>query len=369
MQQNDDPPKAALFHGTDLPWSFVAIDETLKNDDCAVIKAEACTLCSSDIHTVMGRRVSPTPSVLGHEAIGRVIKLPSEWTFKDVNGEPLGIGQRVVWGVAASCGQCLFCENSLTQKCTKLVKYGHNVHQTGQTPRGGFSERIEIVRGTPVVGLSKEIPAAMACLAACAGSTVAAALRMAGDMRQKHVLVYGGGVLGVIACRMSKSLGAENVICIEPDQIRRQRAIPFGATHAMDPKSDDLNQILKSLAHGGFGADYAFEFSGATSAFESAINSVRTGGKIVLAGAVFPADAIAIEPEQIVRRMLTIQGLHNYSAIDLQSAVAFLEAEFRESPDVWEMLAGESFPIDEIQLAFEWAAANSGVRAIISMQK
>jgi alcohol dehydrogenase len=369
MQQNVDPPKAALFHGTGLPWTFVAIDDAMRNDDCAIIEAEACTLCSSDIHTVMGRRVSPTPSVLGHEAIGRVVKLPSEWTLIDVQGKPIEIGQRLVWGVAASCGQCLFCQNVITQKCTKLVKYGHNVHQAGQTPRGGFSERIEIVRGTPLVALSDEIPASMACLAACAGSTVAAALRIAGNIRQKHVLVYGGGVLGVIACRMSKSLGAVSVICIEPDESRRQRAITFGATHAIDPKSEDLNQALKALTNDGFGADHAFEFSGATSAFESAIHSVRTGGKIVLAGAVFPAGAIAIEPEQIVRRMLTIQGLHNYSAIDLQSAAAFLESEFRGSPELWEMLAGKSFPIDEIQQAFDWAAANSGVRAIISMQK
>jgi len=94
---------------------------------------------------------------------------------------------------------------------------------------------------------------------------------------------------------------------------------------------------------------------------------LRTGGRFLLAGAVFPAGQVAIEPEQIIRRMLTIQGLHNYAGVDLESAVAFLEAEFQSAPALWAGLIGESFPLNEIDSAFAWAARNPGVRAVISM--
>ena len=369
MNPNSKTLKAALFHGAGQPWTIITISDTNFNEDRAIIETEACTVCSSDIHTVMGRRGGPTPSVLGHEAIGRVWKLPDSWTLKDVEGRPCAIGQRLVWGVAASCGECLFCQNAIPQKCQRLVKYGHHRYTMGETPRGGFSQCVELVEGTPVVGLSDAIPAGMACLAACAGATVAATLRMAGGQNGQQILVYGGGVLGAIACRMAKSLGADLVICIEPDPLRRERALVFGADHAMDPSDLSIDDKLKSIAHDGLGADQALEFSGSGTAFASSMRAVRTGGMIVLAGAVFPAGSIEIEPEQIVRQMLTIRGVHNYSAIDLQSATAFLESEYRKFPEIWLMLAGESFAIDEMEKAFAWAAKSPGVRAIISMKK
>lgn len=358
--------KTAIYHGHGRPFEIqeIAIDTAT---DCAIVRTEACTLCSSDLHTVSGRRVSPTPGVLGHEAIGHVLQLPSSWELKDTAGNPIKIGQRVVWGVAASCGQCLFCQDGIPQKCISLVKYGHCVHQSNAIPRGGLSDLVEIVRGTPVTCLSNEIPAGMACLAACAGATVAAAVRLSGSFQLKSAVILGGGVLGVIACRMAKKTGAAMVICVEPDEARRARAIAFGADLAIDPADNEAENKIKSHCNHGLGADIALEFSGSNAAFETGLKVLRTGGRFLLAGAVFPAGKVAIEPEQIIRRMLTIQGLHNYAGVDLDSAVAFLEAEFQSDPSSWASLTGESFQLNDIDNAFAWAAKNPGVRAVVSM--
>jgi hypothetical protein len=62
-----------------------------------------------------------------------------------------------------------------------------------------------------------------------------------------------------------------------------------------------------------------------------------------------------------------IRGLHNYSAVDLQSAVAFLELEFRTNPALSASLTGKHFPLEKIEMAFDWAASNTGIRAVISM--
>lgn len=129
--------KTAVFHGHGQPFEIHEIAIPAENDS-AIIRTEACTLCSSDLHTVSGRRISPTPGVLGHEAIGHVLQLPRTWELKDTAGNPIEIGQRIVWGVAASCGQCLFCHDGIPQKCTSLVKYGHCVHQPNAIPRAGF---------------------------------------------------------------------------------------------------------------------------------------------------------------------------------------------------------------------------------------
>lgn len=358
--------KTAIYHGIGQPFEIQEIAIEPEGDQ-AIIRTEACTLCSSDLHTVTGRRTSPTPGVLGHEAIGHVLQLPKTWQLLDTAENTIEIGQRIVWGVAANCGDCIFCQNDIPQKCVKLLKYGHCIHRPDTIPKGGLSELVEIVKGTPVTKLSNEIPAGMACLAACAGATVAAAVRLCGKFNARSVLVLGGGVLGVIACRMAKKAGAANVICIEPDAHRRQRAILFGADMVVDPTDVHTESIIKSICNEGHGADIAMEFSGSNAAFETGLRVLRTGGHFLLAGAVFPAGKVAVEPEQIIRRMLTIQGLHNYAPVDLQSAVAFLEDEFKFSPQLWAGLTGQTFELTEIDSAFAWAAKNPGVRAVISM--
>jgi putative phosphonate catabolism associated alcohol dehydrogenase len=366
MLTNQKIMKTAIFLGHGQPFEIREIASEIISEN-AIIETEACTLCSSDLHTVSGRRTSPVPGVLGHEAIGQIVYLPKTWELCDVAGNQLRIGQRVIWGVAASCGNCIFCQNEIPQKCVNLIKYGHCHHNAGSVPRGGLSQLVEIVKGTPLVALSDEIPAGIACLAACAGATVAAAIRLCGEFHLKSVVVTGGGVLGVVACRMAKSLGAKAVVCTEPDKNRRTRALEFGADLAIDPREDDAHNQIKLKCNDGAGADYVMEFSGSNAAFETGLAVLRTGGTILMAGAVFPSGSVAIQPEQIIRRMLTIRGLHNYTAVDLQTAVAFLELESRTNPELWASLMGEQFPLEKIEMAFDWAARNPGVRAVISM--
>lgn len=358
--------RLCIFEGVNSPLSVIN-NEALLSPDQALVRTEACTLCSSDLHTVTGRRISPAPSVLGHEAIGHVEQLPQGWTLTDVTGHPIKQGQRIVWGVAASCQECLFCRSGIPQKCLKLLKYGHSVHQPGAVPKGGLSERVEIVRGTPVVSLSDTIPAGVACLSACAGATVAAVIRQCGALSGRSVLVMGGGVLGAIACRMAAVSGASLVICVEPDQMRRDRSSRFSANEVIDPQQENALSQIRNLANAGLGIDFALEFSGANAAFRLAMESLRTGGSLILAGAVFPAGPVEIDPEQIVRRMLKIEGMHNYAPMDLHAAVQFIEQDYCNSPAIWNELIGETFSLGDVSLGFDWAIGNPGRRAVISM--
>ena len=66
------------------------------------------------------------------------------------------------------------------------------------------------------------------------------------------------------------------------------------------------------------------ELSGAASSVASAIAVAAVGGRVVLAGSVATTPAVPVDPEDVVRRMLTVTGSHNYAAVDLREAVAFL---------------------------------------------
>ena len=53
--------------------------------------------------------------MLGHEACVEIVD------HKRANSD-LKIGDRVTFSIADSCGNCEFCLNDLSQKCTKLFK-------------------------------------------------------------------------------------------------------------------------------------------------------------------------------------------------------------------------------------------------------
>jgi len=189
-------------------------------------------------------------------------------------------------------------------------------------------------------------------------------LRLAGHVQGRHVGVIGGGVLGCIACAMANENGAASVTCVEPDPVRRDRALAFGASQSLDSAEPDFETRLKS-ANEGLGIDVCLEITGANPAFEAALKSLRIGGTVVLVGAVYPAGPVGISQEDIVRRMLTLKGLHNYAPIDLKAAVDFLQAISKKDPALWADLFGPEFALEDVAIAFDWAAENPGVRAVV----
>ena len=100
-----------------------------------------------------------------------------------------------------------------------------------------------------------------------------------------------------------------------PVKERLQLAQQFGA-HVTLLANDSPESLADTIAQGtdGHGPDVILEFSGAPTAVTSAIRLCRIGGRIVLVGSVFPTDPVTVEPEQLVRRMLTVQGVYNLQA-------------------------------------------------------
>ena len=131
------------------------------------------------------------------------------------------------------------------------------------------------------------------------------------------VVVFGLGMLGLTACAWLDALGATVVACDVSDT-RLSQAVRFGARHLAKP--DALTELARSLTNGR-GADVTLELSGSPHASAAALDILRTGGTVVWAGTVSPTDPVPVAPETIVRRCLTITGVHNYDPADLVAAV------------------------------------------------
>lgn len=347
---------AMVFTGAGLPLERREFDIPEPQADEMLVRVLGCTLCGSDLHTFEGRRSVAVPTVLGHEILGRIVAVGPDARPVDSTGASLGVGDRVTWSIVASCGRCHCCQRNLPQKCERMLKYGHEPLRPGGEWTGGLADYCLLASGTAIVRLPDDLPDEVACPANCATATIAAAVEAAGDLNGRHVLVVGAGLLGLTACAMARSLGASEVVCLDTNADRLRRAEAFGATRLAT--STDLAATVAS-ATDRRGIDVAFELSGSPDACESALGSLALGGRLVLVGAVFPTRPIPLLMEQIIRRHLTLTGVHNYAPPHLHRAVSFLARE-RQYP--FESLVTDWLPLSEANRAFQLAHNRSHLR-------
>jgi alcohol dehydrogenase len=347
----------ALFEGSRGQVLLKAVPLPAPARGETLVRVLGCTLCGSDLHTVEGRRQVSVPTILGHEIVGEIIEQGPGSPCEDLQGQTLNPGDRVTWAIVAHCGDCFHCRRGLPQKCQRGVKYGHELYRDERSLNGGLSSHCLLAPGSAIFRLPKEIPLEMSAPASCATATIAAACEAAGDLRGAEVGIFGAGLLGLTACAMARDLGASQVYCVEPTHHRRQRIPEFGAV-ACESAQDLGARLWHSDAPPGL--DVVLELSGSTAALEQALPLLRVGGIAVLVGAVFPGPPAGIVPEQIVRRHLTLRGIHNYAPRHLQLAVSFLCSAVGRWPLA--ELVTDWLPLAEIGTALEIAADPARIR-------
>jgi putative phosphonate catabolism associated alcohol dehydrogenase len=349
------PVRYARWDGAGEPFSVVdavVAPGSLKTGQ-VLVAVDLAAVCGSDVHSVLGHRPSPHPGVLGHEQIGRVVAVGPGEAPRRQDGAPVAVGDRVVWSVTVSCGRCERCRAGLGQKCLRLRKYGHEALTEDWPLSGGFATHCVVQPGTTIVAVEEALPDEVAVSASCATATVAAALAAVGELSGARLLVTGAGMLGVTATAMATEAGAR-VTVSDPDPARRALAARFAAATVCAP--DDIPRYLND-------ADAAVELSGSAAAVAACLDAVGVGGRVVLAGSVSTSPPVPLDPERVVRKLMTVTGVHNYRPQDLAAAVAFLTRTAGTYP--FGELTGEQFPLDRIDEAVAAAARGAAPRQTV----
>lgn len=344
--------KAMLFENSQSAFRFENVDLPAPEQSELIVEIDLCTVCGSDLHTIAGRRPMAGPMVLGHEIVGRVSQLPDDGV-KDINGKLLNVGDRITWSLHASCGQCFYCLNDLSQKCVQLLKYGHQVPTDNYPSTGGFATHCQLRRGTSIIRLPESLLDRVACPANCATATVAAAFRQAPSVEGKCVLILGAGMLGLTAIAWAHAHKADAIVVVDPNPKRTDLAEAFGASIVVADLGHAQQMTLDCTD--GRGADVAFDFCGRPDAVLASVHFLRTGGHAVLVGSVMPTESISISPEMLVRGCLSLTGVHNYLAKDLQAAIDFL------------VKFGDQYPFADLVSSFhELASIDDAIKAASS---
>lgn len=341
--------KILIFDGARMPFREADYELPRLKSGEILIKNIYTTLCGSDLHTYCGKRIEKTPTVLGHEVVGKIVDFALDHNHKDFNGETILIGDAVTWAVFAATPQTEWLEREMPQKSNDLFKYGHAKVEDENIFHGGLGDYTILKAHTIVLKIPAELPIPIAATVNCAVATVTGALRLAGSVSNKTVLITGLGLLGNIATAMCKIAGAKEIVTVDINSDRLNQSKRFGATktYQIPLQTEETPDFLLN------NIDVVLEMSGAPEGTELGLDCLKVGGIAVWIGAVFKTRKIQIDAEQIIRKLITIKGLHNYNFEDLKQALVFMTKHHGDFP--FNEVVEKEFPLNEATEAFEYA--------------
>jgi Zn-dependent alcohol dehydrogenase len=327
------------------------------------VRLAACAICQSDLHYLDGAWGGPLPAVFGHEAAGVVVEVGA-------GVEGVVAGEHVVVTLIRSCGTCASCahgEPALCDATFSLDEAGPLMDEGGSPiaqglRTGAFAEEV-VVDASQVVGIPPELPFDRAALLACGVITgFGAVVNTAGIEPGATVVVIGTGGVGLNAVQGAVHAGARTIVAIDVSDAKLATARAFGATHAVNPASEDAVAAVLALS-GGRGADDVIVTVGAGAAVEQAALLLRRAGTMVIVG--MPASGMAtIDPGAIANDGQRILGSKMGStriAVDIPKLVA-LHQDGRLKLDE---LISARYPFAQINEAIADARSGSAIRNVI----
>jgi L-iditol 2-dehydrogenase len=305
-----------------------------------LVRVQAVGLCGSDLHWfgegAIGETPVTRPLVLGHE-------------FAGVTED----GRRVAVDPAVSCLTCPLCLEGHPNLCEAIRFAGHGETDGGLREWVAWPERCLV----PLpAGLSEADGALLEPLGVALHAVDLAHLRP-GD----RVGIFGCGPIGLLILQVARLSGAGQVVATDvgerPHRLeaaRRLGALAFAADGGREARA-----IRDAV--GGRGLDVAIEVAGENAAVDAAVDSVRPGARVVLAG--IPAETRTSFVAATARRkgltlVLVRRMKHTYARairlveggqVDLASAVT------------------HRFPLERHADAFAAALRREGLKVLVQL--
>jgi L-idonate 5-dehydrogenase len=271
---------AVLYGAKDIRVEKFMMPELLPG--MALLKIKRVGICGSDLHYFedgyCGAFIPSKPFILGHELTATVVAVSG-----DEKNMP-AIGARVTVNPARACGDCDYCENERGNLCRKTIMLGSG--STAPPTNGAMAEYVTVRADQCHVlpdSMDDGIGAMIEPLAVGLH-----AVKRAGNIPGKKVLITGGGTIGLVTAVTAKAFGAVAVVVSDIVEERRHSALGCGVDAVFNPVDGNLQQQVKDIAGDGF--DIIFEASGARQALRQAFDLVRSGGTIVQIGTIGSED-------------------------------------------------------------------------------
>ncbi|WP_172329103.1 L-idonate 5-dehydrogenase [Mangrovicoccus sp. HB161399] len=298
-------------------------------------------ICGSDLHYYnhggFGAVTLREPMILGHEIAAEVAELGA-----GVSG--LAAGDLVAVSPSRPCGACRHCLKGLPNQCENMRFYGSAM--PFPHIQGAFRQEIVALASqcVPAGGLD----AARAAMAEPL-SVALHAVRRAGDLLGRRVLVTGCGPIGVLAILAARAAGAGEITAVDVADRALGFAEQAGAARLLNTAADRDALAEDSRGKGSF--DVLFECSGAAAALAAGIGALAPRGVIVQLGM---SGEMTLPILPVIAKELEIRGSFRFHE-EFAVAVAMMR-DGRIDPG---FLLTDTMPLAEFGAAFETASDKS----------
>ncbi|MEM8870491.1 MAG: L-idonate 5-dehydrogenase [Pseudomonadota bacterium] len=298
-------------------------------------------ICGSDLHYYnhggFGAIRLREPMTLGHEVSGYISKCGP-----DVSD--LREGQLVAVSPSRPCYRCAYCREGLHNHCLNMRFYGSAM--PFPHIQGAFSEVLtaDAAQCAPADGLSPGEAAMAEPLAVCLH-----AVRQAGALLGKSVLVTGCGPIGILSILAARRAGADHVVATDLSDFTLGVAKQAGADEVfnMAQSPDALDRFAVGKGH----FDVLFECSGAAPALVAGIGTLRPRGIVVQLGL---GGDMELPMMTITAKELQLRGSFRFHS-EFFTGVSLMQ---KGLIDVKPLIT-QTLPMDDAVAAFEIASDRS----------
>lgn len=316
----------------------------------AVIKVDACAICTWEQRVYTGVKKVEFPFIGGHEIAGEIVELGDELDKNEWH-----VGDKVVVGATLPCGNCYFCKSGKEESCEH---FNHSAHLEGLPHKGmgGLSEYL-LVRPEWMFKYENVSPEEATIIEPL--SCVLRSVETADITQGDTVLVIGCGIMGLLHVLAAVKKGA-SVIVSDVNEERLALAKTLGAGDTINPAKVDLETKIIQITK-GLKAQVIFDTTPIAAVVEDAFKCVSNAGKLVLYSSIHPPLPVPFDPNWIHAKSIQILGTANSNARDFMKAARMVSGGVIQLKP----FISEVYDKEEITEAFESASKGDKFRVVV----
>jgi L-idonate 5-dehydrogenase len=296
-------------------------------------------ICGSDLHYFnhggFGAVRLREPMILGHEISGTVEAVGA-------SAKRLKVGDRVAVSPSRPCNHCRYCLEGRQNQCLDMRFYGSAMRFPHV--QGAFREQLVCEESQAHVvpdHLSLGEAAMAEPLSVCLH-----AVRRAGSLTGKRVLVTGCGPIGALTVLAARRAGAVEIVVTDVAERALEFALTIGADRAINVRAGAATLAEFNADKGYF--DVTFEASGAEAAVRAAIEATRPGGVLVQLG--LGGGDMTLPVQAITAKELELRGTFRFHE-EFAQAIAFMAKGLIDTKPLISATAPLADAVEAFQLA------------------
>ncbi len=320
--------------------------------DDGLLRVEAAGLCGTDWEQYLGHLDKTPwavrPIIPGHEILGWVERVGPEaakrWDVKE--------GDRVTVEASIPCGQCFQCQVGRPVLCKNGMGYGLRMGFDNPPHLwGGYATHMYLHPGATLHKAPANVPTDVMSLFNPMSNAIRWAVERPDTGIGDTVVIEGPGQRGLLAVVAAREAGAGKIIVTgtKSDTLRLSLALELGADETVVIDEDDPVQRVIDATDGRL-ADIVVDVSAfATEPITQAIDMVRPGGKVVVAGLKSYKPIPNFISDKLITKEIAMLGVLSSSWSSVEKAIDVI----RRKGNLLTKLCTHQYTVDQAEKAVQ----------------